>query len=211
MMECNALRVEVWVYEAQESDWALSVPPGFTFCLLPATATPSTPAPPSTAAPSPHRASPARTQETARRTTSLCKTQCLHLPFPVAPTVQPLRRVLAVLIIWPWTSSQALQAPTASHPRHPSLLTRRWTMFKWTRRRPRPCKTPCRSGQTCGSPRSPPRAPSCDAGPGGSVSRAGPSPCLSSVLSPGLLPATLAFEAFCIRDPEPFPGRRGCD
>lgn len=41
------------------------------------------------------------------------KTQCLHLPFPVAPTVRPLRRALAAWIIWPWTSSRAPQAPTA--------------------------------------------------------------------------------------------------
>lgn len=41
------------------------------------------------------------------------KTLCLHLPFPAAPTAQPLRRALAVWIIWPWTSSRAPQAPTA--------------------------------------------------------------------------------------------------
>lgn len=41
------------------------------------------------------------------------KTLCLHLPFPAAPTAQPLRRALVVWIIWPWTSSRAPRAPTA--------------------------------------------------------------------------------------------------
>lgn len=35
------------------------------------------------------------------------------------------------------------------HPLWP--LTRRWTMCKLTRRRPRHCKAPCRSGLMCGS------------------------------------------------------------
>lgn len=41
------------------------------------------------------------------------KTQCPHLPFPVAPTVRPLRRALAAWTIWPWTSSRAPRALTA--------------------------------------------------------------------------------------------------
>lgn len=66
----------------------------------------------------------------------------------------------------------------------------------------------------CGSPRSLPRALSCDAGatvpgevPGGSISRAGSSR-LSPTHTPSPLPvpppATLAFEALDVRDPEPF-------
>lgn len=91
------------------------------------------------------------------------------------------------------TTHGHLSFPTLSlsHPHPPSLRMRRWTTFKWTRRRPRPCRTPCRSGQMCGSPQSLLRVPSCDSGaarhpegPGGSVSRAGSSPSVSPVSSP---------------------------
>lgn len=114
-------------------------------------------------------------------------------------------------------NSQPLHLPglSPSHPRHRSLLTRRWTTFRWTRRRPRPCRTPCRSGQTCGSPRSPPRAPSCDAprpGRGPEAPSAEPASgllalrlCSVPSCPPPLSSATLAFKALGIRDPDPFP------
>lgn len=114
-------------------------------------------------------------------------------------------------------SLTALHLPglSPSHPRHRSLPTRRWTTFKWTRRRPRPCRTPCRSGQTCGSPQSPPRAPSCDAprpGRGPEAPSAEPASgllalrlCSAPSCPPPLSSATLAFKALGIRDPDPFP------
>lgn len=37
-------------------------------------------------------------------------------------------------------------------------------MSKWIKRKPRPCRTPCRSGQMCDSPQSLPRVPSCNEG-----------------------------------------------
>lgn len=116
----------------------------------------------------------------------------------------------------PYINSQPPHLPglSPSHPRHRSLPTRRWTMFKWTRRRPRPCRTPCRSGQTCGSPRSPPRVPSCDGprpGRGPEAPSAEPASGLLALrlcsvpACPPPLSATLAFKALGIRDPDPFP------
>ena len=117
----------------------------------------------------------------------------------------------------PYGNSQPLHLPglSPSHQRHRSLPTRRWTTFRWTRRRPRPCRTPCRSGQTCGSPRSPPRAPSCDAprpGRGPEAPSAEPASgrlalrlCSAPSCPPPLSSATLAVKALGIRDPDPFP------
>ena len=112
-------------------------------------------------------------------------------------------------------SNFCVPALSLSHPRHPSLPTRRWTTFRWIRRRPRPCRAPCKSGRTCGSPPSLPRGPSCDAqatkpgeGPGGTKAASSLSPLspLPSPLPPNPLhSATLAFNTLDIRDPELFP------
>ena len=88
-------------------------------------------------------------------------------------------------------SNFCVPALSLSHPHHPSLPTRRWTTFRWIRRRPRPCRAPCKSGRTCGSPPSLPRGPSCDAqatkpgeGPGGGLEAPKlPPPCLPFLLS----------------------------
>lgn len=48
--------------------------------------------------------------------------------------------------------------PSPLHPLLPRM--RRWTTCRWTRRRRKPCRTPCRSGPMCASHQSPPRAAS---------------------------------------------------
>lgn len=49
-------------------------------------------------------------------------------------------------------------SPPHSPPRRRSPQMRRLITCKWTRRRRRRCRAPCRSGLMCGSPRSLPRA-----------------------------------------------------